>query len=182
MPVTVFVEAEFFKKSCLNELIRFKYLYKRDVSSLLYTIYKVYFLPVCHRTPHTKPWKISTKKKVKRSRYRLGVAQRVGRGIALLFHDRGTRRGEWPAARPGRTLPPGKTRYPLYRRLGGPQDRSERAENLVPTGTRSRTVQRVVSRYTNWATGPTKDIHIYGNLRLLQLLQLFQIFGCRCFV
>ena len=32
-------------------------------------------------------------KKVKRSRYRPGVAQRVGRGIALLFHDRGTRRG-----------------------------------------------------------------------------------------
>jgi len=32
-------------------------------------------------------------KKVKFSRYRPGVAQRVGRGIALLFHDRGTRRG-----------------------------------------------------------------------------------------
>ena len=31
--------------------------------------------------------------KVKFSRYRPGVAQRVGRGIALLFHDRGTRRG-----------------------------------------------------------------------------------------
>ena len=30
--------------------------------------------------------------KVKYSRYRPGVAQRVGRGIALLFHDRGTRR------------------------------------------------------------------------------------------
>ena len=28
--------------------------------------------------------------------------------------------GEWSAARPGRTLPPGKTRYPFYRRLGGP--------------------------------------------------------------
>jgi len=27
------------------------------------------------------------------SRYRPSVAQRVGRGIALLFHDRGTRRG-----------------------------------------------------------------------------------------
>ena len=40
--------------------------------------------------------------------------------------------GEWSAARPGRTLPPGKTRYPLYRRLGGPQGRSGRAENLVP--------------------------------------------------
>jgi len=47
------------------------------------------------------------------------VARRVGRGIALLFHDRGTRRGEWSAARSGRTLPPGKTRYPFYRRLGG---------------------------------------------------------------
>ena len=33
------------------------------------------------------------KKKVKCSRYRSGVAQRVGKGIALLFHDRGTRRG-----------------------------------------------------------------------------------------
>jgi len=32
-------------------------------------------------------------KKVKRSLSRPGVAQWVGRGIALLFHDRGTRRG-----------------------------------------------------------------------------------------
>ena len=63
--------------------------------------------------------------------------------------------GECSAARPGRTLPPGKTRYPLYRRLGGPQGRSGRAENLVPTGIRSRTVQPVVSRYTDLATRPT---------------------------
>ena len=33
------------------------------------------------------------KVKLKFSRYRPGVAQRLGRGIALLFHDRGTRRG-----------------------------------------------------------------------------------------
>jgi len=32
-------------------------------------------------------------KKVKYSRYRPGVAQRVGRGIALLLHDGSTRRG-----------------------------------------------------------------------------------------
>ena len=51
--------------------------------------------------------------------------------------------GEWSAARPGRTLPPGKTRYPFYRRLGGPRGRCGRAENLVPTGMRSRTVQPV---------------------------------------
>ena len=51
--------------------------------------------------------------------------------------------GEWSAARPGRTLPPGKTRYAFYRRLGGPQGWSVRAENLVRTGIRSRTVQPV---------------------------------------
>ena len=37
--------------------------------------------------------------------------------------------GEWSAALPGRTLLPGKTQYPFYTRLGGPQGR---AENLVP--------------------------------------------------
>ena len=49
--------------------------------------------------------------------------------------------GQWSAARPGRNLRPGKTRYPFYRTLGGPQGRSGRAKNLVPTGIRSRTVQ-----------------------------------------
>ena len=53
--------------------------------------------------------------------------------------------GEWSAARPGRTLPLGKTRYPCYRRLGENQGRSGRAENLVPTGIRSRTVQQAKS-------------------------------------
>jgi len=62
--------------------------------------------------------------------------------------------GEWSAARPGRTLPPGKTRYPFHSRLGGPQGRSGRAEYPVPTGIRSRTVHPVVSRYTDWATRP----------------------------
>ena len=57
--------------------------------------------------------------------------------------------GEWSAGRPGRILPPGKTRYPFYRRLGGPQGRFGRAENLVLIRIRSRTVQPVVSRYTD---------------------------------
>ena len=35
-------------------------------------------------------------------------------------------------------LPPGKTRYPLYRRLGGPQGRSARVQKILPsTGIRS---------------------------------------------
>ena len=52
-------------------------------------------------------------------------------------------RGEWSTARPGRTLTPGKTRYPLYRRLGGPQARSRRAENLASPGFDPRSVQTV---------------------------------------
>jgi hypothetical protein len=34
-----------------------------------------------------------------------------------------------------------KTQYPFYRRLGDTQGRAGRAENLFPTGIRSRTVQ-----------------------------------------
>ena len=63
--------------------------------------------------------------------------------------------GEWSAARPNRTLHPGKTRYPFYRRLGGPQGRFGRAEILVPTVIRFRTVQHVVIRYTD------RPIYIY---------------------
>ena len=63
--------------------------------------------------------------------------------------------GEWSAASPGHTLPPGKTRYPFYRRLGGPRGRYRRAENLVSTWIRSQTAQPVVSCYDDWATQPT---------------------------
>ena len=43
--------------------------------------------------------------------------------------------GEWSAARLGHTLPPVKTRYPLYRRVGGPQCRSGGRKSR-PTGIR----------------------------------------------
>ena len=49
-------------------------------------------------------------------------------------------------------LPHGKTRYPLYRRLGGPQGRSGRVWKFSqPPGFGPRTVQPVASRYTDWA-------------------------------
>ena len=49
-------------------------------------------------------------------------------------------------------LPPRKTRYPLYRRLGGPHDRSGRVRKISPLpGYDRRTVQTVTSRYTDWA-------------------------------
>ena len=41
------------------------------------------------------------------------TAHRGSRGIAVLFLDHGTRRGEGSASRPSRSLPPGMTRYPL---------------------------------------------------------------------
>ena len=49
-------------------------------------------------------------------------------------------------------LPPGKTRYPLYRRLGRPQGRSGRLRKISPLpGFDPRTVQPVTSRYTDCA-------------------------------
>ena len=40
--------------------------------------------------------------------------------------------GEGSASRPGRSVPPGKSRYPLYRRLGGPLSRSGQVQKMSP--------------------------------------------------
>jgi hypothetical protein len=95
-------------------------------------------------------------------------ALRESRDIALLyFLDRGTRRGEGSASRPGHLLPPGKTRYPLYRRRSGPQGRARHAENLAPTGIRSpERPERNQSRYRlNYRAHNYNDIpetnHVY---------------------
>jgi len=64
-------------------------------------------------------------------------------------------RGDGSASRPGRSLPRGKIRYPLYRRLGGPQGRSGRVRKISPPpGFDPRTVEPVASRYTDLATRP----------------------------
>jgi len=64
--------------------------------------------------------------------------------------------GEGSASRPGRSLPPGKSRYPLYRKLGGLQGRSGQVRKISPlSGFDPRSVQPVASRYTDWATRPT---------------------------
>ena len=70
-------------------------------------------------------------KKVKWSRYRPGVAQRVGRGIALLFHGRGTRRGWVVSSTPRPHFTPGKDPVPIL------QD-AEWAPGPVWTGGKSR--------------------------------------------
>ena len=49
-------------------------------------------------------------------------------------------------------LPPGKTRYPLYRRLGGPQGWSLQVRKISsPAGFHPWTVQPVAGRYTGYA-------------------------------
>jgi len=71
-------------------------------------------------------------------------------GITQLFLYHDTRRGEGSASRPGRSLPPGKTRYPSYKRLGGSQGRSRQVRKISPPpGLDPRTVQPVTSRYTD---------------------------------
>ena len=57
-------------------------------------------------------------------------------------------------------LTPRKDPVPIAQETGGQQGQSRRAENLVPTGIRSRTVQPVVSRYTNWANRPASYLNI----------------------
>jgi len=66
--------------------------------------------------------------------------------------------GEGSASRPGRSLRPGKTRYPLYRRLGGPQGRSGQLRKISPPpGSDPRTVQPIASRYTDWLPIPGRE-------------------------
>ena len=49
-------------------------------------------------------------------------------------------------------LPPGKTRYPLYRRLGRPHARSGRVRKISPSpGFDPQTDQPIASRCTDWA-------------------------------
>jgi hypothetical protein len=71
----------------------------------------------------------------------------------LLILDLGTRWGEWSASRPGRALPPGKVpRYPLDRRLGGPESRSAhrlQEKSFSSADDRTPVVQSVVTRYTD---------------------------------
>ena len=73
--------------------------------------------------------------------------------------------GVSPTPRP--PLPPGKTRYPLYRRLGVTQGRFGQVRKISPPrGFDPRTVQPVASRYTDWATRPTGQQSTFHNLSI----------------
>ena len=64
--------------------------------------------------------------------------QKGSRCIALLFLQPRRQMGVGGQRHAAAALPPGKTRYPLYRKLSGPQGRSGRVRKISPlTGIRS---------------------------------------------
>jgi hypothetical protein len=93
-------------------------------------------------------------------------------------------------------LPPGKTRYPLYRRLGGRRAGLDVCEkSRPPPGFDPWTIQPIVSRYTDRATGPTyawsmilkfnnsvslASIHSVGKCRMRLFLAILRSFFHSC--
>jgi hypothetical protein len=69
--------------------------------------------------------------------------------------------GEGSASHSNPSLPPGTTRYRLYRRLCGPVGRSGQVRKISPPpGFDPLTVQPVDSRYINYATRPVLTVRI----------------------
>ena len=97
--------------------------------------------------------------------------------------------GEWSAARPGRNLPLGKTRYPFYRKAGwapGPVwtgRRSRPHRNSIPDlPTRSQSLYRLsypahrtLCSQTNYNTSDAKDIIYYVfMIKFYKVIQLYR--------
>ena len=91
-------------------------------------------------------------------------AQRGSRCIALLFLQPQHAMAVGGQCHAPAALPPGKNRYPLYRRLGGPQGRSGWMRKISPSpGFDPQTIQPVASHYTNCAV-PALDNKMLGML------------------
>jgi len=119
------------------------------------------------------------------------VAQRVGRGIALLFHDRGTRRGWGVSSTPRPHFTPGKDPVPILHEAGwapGPvckggksrphrdsiPDRPARSQSLYRLSYRAHICNTYVCMYVRMyvkRTGQCQDVfdinHILPSTRLL---------------
>jgi hypothetical protein len=91
------------------------------------------------------------------------MAHRGSRGTALPFLDQRLKKGVRGQCHALAALYPlGKTWYPLYSRLGGPQGRSGQVRKISPPpGFDPRTVQSVASRYNNYGTQPTLQCDQY---------------------
>jgi hypothetical protein len=84
------------------------------------------------------------------------TAHRRSRGIALPFHDHGTRRGLGVSITLRPLYTPWKDPVPIVQEAGWAQGRSGQVRKIShPPGFDPWTVQPVASRYTYWATRPT---------------------------
>jgi hypothetical protein len=88
------------------------------------------------------------------------TAHRGSRGMALPFLDHGTQRGWGVSVTPQPLFTPGKDPVPIVQEAGwAPGLVWTGAENLTPPPRFDPwTVQPVASRYTNYATRPTRDM------------------------
>ena len=93
------------------------------------------------------------------------VAQRVGRGIALLFYDRGTRRRWVVSSTPQPYFTPGKDPVPIVQEAGWAPGPSGQAENLAPPGFDPRTVQPVAQSLHRLSYRPTTKCKREGKNR-----------------
>ena len=85
------------------------------------------------------------------------MSQKLDRGIVLLFHDYDTRRWWVVSSMPRPHFTTIKDPVPILQEakfVPGPVWKG--GEYLVRTGIRSRTVQLLVSSYTDWATRPAR--------------------------
>jgi len=104
-----------------------------------------------YKTPST-----SADKKLKFTLEHAMKAQMGSTGIALLlFLNPALDEGRWSVPCLGSFTPPGRTRYPWYRSLGGPQGRHGQTRKIFPPpGFNPRTVQLIANRYMTrlWGT------------------------------
>ena len=91
--------------------------YRESFQGLVASQSIIFFFASCYTLSPLQDYKYNLCN-VKWSRYRPGVAQWVGRGIALLFHDRGTRRGWAVSSTPRPPFTPGKDPVPILQEAG----------------------------------------------------------------
>jgi len=118
--------------------------------------------------------------KVKWSRYRPGLTQRVGRGIALLFHDRATRRGWVVSSTPRPHFTPRKEPVSILQVAGwalgpvwtGGKSRPHR-DSIPDRPTRSSVAVPTELPGTHTHTHTHTHIYIYIKYSLIQLCILW---------
>jgi len=95
-----------------------KFLFKYCEHRTEFFSHKSWLFKTCDAFVALQSIGVIVKVKVKRSRYRPGLAQRVGRGIALLFNHRGIRRGWVVSSTPRLHFTPGKDPAPILQEAG----------------------------------------------------------------